>query len=78
METVQSTLMSEDARTRHREWLESLDPDVRVEVEAEIAFYKNEDLWEFEEVDDNDDDWAPPAEADTAAPAESDSVAAAD
>ena len=72
--------MSEEVRTRHREWLESLEPHVRAEVEAEIAYYKNGDLWEFEEVDDDDDDWAPPAEPDTAAPAESntDVVAAAD
>ena len=70
--------MSEEVRTRHREWLESLDPGVRAEVEAEIAFYKNEDLWEFEEVEDSDEDWPLPAEGDTAALAESDSVAAAD
>ena len=42
--------------SRNQEWLESLDSDVRAEVEAEIAFYKNEDLWEFEAVDDNDAD----------------------
>lgn len=72
--------MSDEVRTRHREWLESLEPHVRAEVEAEIAYYKNGDLWEFEEVDDEDDGWAPSAEPDTAARAESDSdvVAAAD
>lgn len=37
-------------------WLESLDPRVRAEVEAEIAYYENPDNYEI--VD--DDDWEPP------------------
>ena len=36
-------------------WLETLKPETRELVEAEIALYGDEDLWEFEEVD--DDDW---------------------
>ena len=72
--------MSTNPKSRHQEWLESLEPSVRAEVEAEIAYYKPDGVWEFEEVDDEDDDWAPSAEPDTAAQAESDSdvVAAAD
>lgn len=35
-------------------WLESLKPDVRRLVEAEIALYDDEDIWEFEEVEDGD------------------------
>lgn len=38
-------------------WLESLDPRVRAEVEAEIADYEDPDNWEYVE----DDDWKPPA-----------------
>lgn len=40
-----------------RAWLATLDPAVRLQAEAEIAFYDNEDLWEFEEV--IDEDWEP-------------------
>ena len=36
-------------------WLESLDPRVRAEVEAEIAFYEDPDNYEYVE----DDDWEP-------------------
>lgn len=43
-----------------RAWLATLDPAVRLQAEAEIAFYDNEDLWEFEEV--IDDDWEPDPE----------------
>lgn len=43
-----------------RVWLATLDPAVRLRAEAEIAFYDNEDLWEFEEV--IDDDWEPDPE----------------
>ena len=48
------------ADSAQRAWLETLDPEVRLEAEAEIAFYDNEDLWEFEEV--VDDDWKPDPE----------------
>ena len=44
-----------------RAWLATLDPAVRLRAEAEIAFYDNEDLWEFEEV--IDDDWEPDPES---------------
>ncbi|MDE2892570.1 MAG: hypothetical protein OXN86_08730 [Chloroflexota bacterium] len=37
-------------------WLESLDPRVRAEVEAEIADYEDPENAEYVE----DDDWAPP------------------
>ena len=40
----------------HQTWLAVLDPEVRLLAEAEIAFYDNEDLWEWEVVD---DDWKP-------------------
>ncbi len=40
-------------------WLESLDPRVRADVEAEIAFYENPDNYELV---DFDDDWEPPKE----------------
>ena len=50
--------MSADIGSRHQEWLESLDPRVRAEVEAEIASYKPEGLWEFEELE-PEDDWEP-------------------
>ena len=36
-------------------WLESLDPQVRAEVEAEIADYEDPDNWEI----DYDPDWKP-------------------
>ncbi len=41
----------------HQIWLESLPPEVRTEVEAEIATYDNPD--NDEEIDINDD-WRPP------------------
>ncbi|MXX48160.1 MAG: hypothetical protein F4Z38_07590 [Chloroflexi bacterium] len=45
--------MSQDASSRHEEWLRSLDARVRAEVETEIAYYKPGGQWEFEEpVDD--------------------------
>ena len=50
--------MSESATSRHQEWLEALDPRVRAEVEAEIAYYKPDGLWEFEELE-PEDDWQP-------------------
>ncbi len=72
--------MNAESTSRHQEWLESLEPRVRAEVEAEIAYYKPNGVWQFEEVDDDEGDWVPQAEPDTAAQAESDSdvVAAAD
>ncbi len=39
----------------HKAWLATLDPDVRLYAEAEVAFYNNEDLWDWEQVE--DDDW---------------------
>ncbi len=50
--------MSADTRSRHQVWLESLDPRVRAEVEAEIASYKPDGLWEFEEIE-PEGDWEP-------------------
>lgn len=50
--------MRADATSRHQEWLEALEPRVRAEVEAEIAYYKSDGVWDFEEVD-VDDDWEP-------------------
>jgi hypothetical protein len=47
--------MKNPADHEQRAWLESLKPDVRRLVEDEIALYDDEDLWEFEEVE--DDDW---------------------
>lgn len=44
----------------HEEWLATLDPDVRLHAEAEIAFYNNEDLWKWETVE--DDEWEPDPE----------------
>lgn len=52
--------MSANTTSRHQEWLEALEPRVRAEVEAEIAYYKPDGVWEFEEVD-IDEDWVPPA-----------------
>ena len=42
-----------------RAWLDSLDPDVRERAAAEIAYYDDPELWDFIEVDDDDDDWDP-------------------
>ena len=50
--------MNADTGSKHQEWLESLDPRVRAEVEAEIASYKPKGLWEFEELE-TEDDWEP-------------------
>ena len=50
--------MSAGTGSKHQEWLESLDPRVRAEVEAEIAYYKPNGLWEFEESE-AEDDWEP-------------------
>ena len=49
------------ADSSHESWLATLKPDVRLHVEAEIAFYDNEDLWDWKYVEDDDDDgeWAP-------------------
>lgn len=44
----------------HEAWLATLDPEVRLHAEAEIAFYNNEDLWEWETVE--DDAWEPDPE----------------
>ncbi len=50
--------MSADTRSRHQEWLEGLDPSTRAEVEAEISYYKPDGVWEFDEIE-PEDDWEP-------------------
>ncbi|MDE2746495.1 MAG: hypothetical protein OXI41_11015 [Chloroflexota bacterium] len=50
--------MSAETTSRHQEWREGLDPSTRAEVEAEISYYKPNGVWEFEEVE-PDDDWEP-------------------
>ena len=47
--------MSADTTSRHQEWLESLEPRVRAEVEAEMAYYKPGGFWSFEELEPEDD-----------------------
>ena len=53
--------MSAEAKSSHQEWLEALDPRVRAAVEAEIAQYKPDGVWEFEELE-SEEDWAPSGE----------------
>ena len=48
------------ADSAQQAWLDTLDPEVRLEAEAEIAFYDNEDLWDSEVV--VDEDWKPDPE----------------
>ena len=57
--------MSADKISRHQEWFDSLDPRVRTEVEAEIAYYKPDGQWEFEESE-PEDDWVPSDEIELA------------
>ena len=52
-----STRGHDVADSSHESWLATLKPDVRLQVEAEIAFYNNEDLWNLEYVE--DDEWEP-------------------
>lgn len=72
--------MSQNASSRHEEWLRSLDARVRAEVEAEISYYKPGGKWKFgEPVDDE----APSAGTEPAVDfsseeVDSDTVAAAD
>lgn len=47
--------MSADATSRHEEWLQALEPSVRAEVEAEIALYKPNGVWQFEESEAEED-----------------------
>ena len=48
------------ADSSHQAWLATLDPEVRLQAEAEVAFYVNEDLWDYEIVD---EDSAPAVES---------------
>lgn len=41
--------MSAGSNSRHQEWLEELEPRVRAEVEADMAFYKPAGMWQFED-----------------------------
>lgn len=47
--------MKNQVNQEQQAWLETLKPEARKAVEAEIEFYDDEDLWESEEVD--EDDW---------------------
>ncbi len=52
---LQSEAVEKQVNQEQQAWLEKLKPEVRKVVEAEIAFYDDEELWDFEDVD--DDDW---------------------
>lgn len=74
--------MSAGTNSRHQEWLDELEPRVRAEVEADIAFYKPDGVWQFEDRE-SDEDREPSdrtgltADVRTEEP-DSDTVAAAD
>ena len=74
--------MSAGTSSRHQEWLEELEPRVRAAVEADIAFYKPDGAWQFEENESEEDREASDGAELTAdirtEEQDSDSVAAAD
>lgn len=47
--------MSAGKNSRHQEWLDGLEPRVRDEVEADIAFYKPDGVWQFEQHESEED-----------------------